>query len=82
MLPQAIKINALPIGFYLCLQTHAITTKYGDSHILNLQDKTTGEFLSVFSNGMLNGYIETHYDQQFTFLCQGRHSFSKDGKKH
>ena len=81
MLPQAININDLPIGFYLCLQTHSITTKYGTSNILNLEDKKTGEFISVFGNGMLNGYISTHPEEQFTFLCHGVSSFIKDNKQ-
>ena len=79
-LPQAIKIRDLPSGFYTCLQAHPIKTKYGSSNILNLEDKKSGEFISVFANGMLNGYVDKHPDEIFTFLCDGQHSFSKDGK--
>ena len=77
---QAIKIRDLPCGFYHCLQTHRITTKYGSSNILNLEDKKSGEFISAFGNGMLNGYVDKHPDEQFTFLCEGHHQFMKDGK--
>ena len=80
-LPQAIQIRDLPCGFYTCLQAHAITTKYGGGNILNLEDKKSGEFISVFANGMLNGYIEKHPDEQFTFLCHGVSSFVKDNKQ-
>ena len=44
------------------------------------QNKKTGEFISVFGNGMLNGYIDSHAGEQFTFLCEGQNSFIKDGK--
>ena len=81
MLPNAIKINDLPIGYYTCLHAHPITTKYGSSNILNLQDKKTGSYISVFANGMLNGYIKGHHDEQFTFLCEGSKSFIKDNKQ-
>ena len=79
-LPEAIKISDLPCGFYTCLQAHHITTKYGHSNILNIEDKQSGEFISVFGNGMLNGYVDKHPDEIFTFVCEGQHSFSKDGK--
>ena len=78
--PQAIKIRDLPSGFYHCLRAHQINTKYGSSNILNIEDKKSGEFISVFANGMLNGYIAKHPDEQFTFLCDGLHQFIKDGK--
>ena len=63
------------------MQAHPITTKYGRSNILNLEDKKTGEFISVFGNGMLNGYIDSHAGEQFTFLCEGQNSFIKDNKR-
>ena len=80
-LPKAIKIKDLPIGFYTCLHVHPISTMYGSSNILNLEDKKTGEFIDVFANNSLNGYISNHPGEQFTFICDGNKTFMKDGKE-
>ena len=77
---SAIKISSLPIGFYACLATHEISTKYGPTNILSLQNKRSGDYVDVFANNNLNTYIKKNPGQMFSFFCQGPKSFSADGR--
>ena len=76
---SAIKIRSLPIGFYNCLAAHEISSIYGLSHILNLQN-TSGEKIDVFANNNLNKYISQNPGQQFSFRCEGQKTFMSDEK--
>ena len=77
---SAIKISSLPIGFYNCVATHEISSIYGLSHILNLQN-TSGEKIDVFANNNLNKYISQNPGQQFSFRCEGQKTFLSGGEK-
>jgi len=77
---SAIKISSLPIGFYNCLAAHEISSIYGLSHILNLQN-TNDEKIDVFANNNLNTYISQNPGQQFSFRCEGQKTFIPGGEK-
>ena len=76
---SAIKIGLMPSGFYNCLAAHEISSIYGLSHILNLQN-TSGEKIDVFANNILNKCISQNPGEQFSFHCEGQKAFLSGGE--